>query len=587
MVADISLKWRILWLFFFLGLLPQTVLSYLTISAYTSSLEDVTGRHVRQLITQAAEQTDTRLSYLLQDLHGQATQPHLQLSFQQFPQEQRMQLVQERLALFRDGAQVYSRLSLCSLSGERLVSVADHRQDDGSAAFERQRIAALSGGSNEYGLFGRGEDTRLVLFLPVPSYRQEFRTVGFLVGYIPLADVTVFLRRLDLGPGTAKAMVAADDTPIAEFPASGAAPMSAARRIFQAPLAAIDCRIEVQLAEDDLLADVHRQKYRNMLFIGITVAVAFVSSIIFSHYFTRPFKRIIAGTRTFAAGDLGHRITVRSGHEAKELAIAFNEMAGRLHDRQQELNRASRLASLGVMTAGIAHEIKNPLAGIKTSCQVIGEILSDKQQADHTQQGSLSPAELDEILELAGGISQEIDRVTSILRDLLQFGKPRAPEMVACDMAEIVRRARRLLRMEFDRKQVEVDLQVSSLPVLADPDQLLQVMINLLLNALEAVPERTGIVRVIGEYDTSGAPVLRIIDNGQGIAENKLPHIFDPFFSLREGGVGLGLSMVYTLLRQNGAHLRVASEVGRGSEFAINFALRAERGAERVEVEEQ
>jgi signal transduction histidine kinase len=107
--------------------------------------------------------------------------------------------------------------------------------------------------------------------------------------------------------------------------------------------------------------------------------------------------------------------------------------------------------------------------------------------------------------------------------------------------------------------------------VKADPDQLLQVFLNLLLNAVAAVSADTGMVEVASKSSPTGTPMLCITDNGYGIAEEKLPHIFDPFFSLREGGIGLGLSVVYTLLKQNDASLHVTSRMGEGTSFEISF----------------
>jgi signal transduction histidine kinase len=105
----------------------------------------------------------------------------------------------------------------------------------------------------------------------------------------------------------------------------------------------------------------------------------------------------------------------------------------------------------------------------------------------------------------------------------------------------------------------------------ADPDQILQVLLNLLLNALEAVADHTGLIYIISELSPDGTVTLKIIDNGAGIAEDKVHRIFDPFFSLHEGGTGLGLSVVYTLLKQNNANVNVMSRLNQGTEFKITF----------------
>ena len=569
-MPNISLKWRIFWFYCALGLLPQATISYFSVDAYTQSLEHLNNRHISQLVAQAAEQTDTRLRYLIKDLTSLVTQPYLQLSFQQYPQPQRLLLIKERLELFRGSTVVYSRLSLCSRNGERVVSTPGNDLQSDSADFERDAIARTAGSTRFHRIFGAGHGQQLAFFIPVSSFRQSTRIVGFLVGYIPFGEVTVFLERLDLGQHAQKSVMTADGRTVQVFFAKEEAEPVPAMRTYAAPLKVLGWEVMARIAEDELLADVRGLKRKTMFFIAAIIVLALVTSIIFSHHLTRPFKRIIAGTRAFARGDLTHRITVGAGHEGRQLAEAFNEMAGQLNARQMELNRAARLASLGVMTAGIAHEIKNPLTGIKTSSQVIHRLL-DAEGRPLEGADSAVPLEWSEIRELSTTITEEVDRLTKILNDLLSFGRPRPARLTASDLAGVARQAAGLVRAEFEKKQVRLKTRVFALKVTVDPDQLLQVLLNLLFNALEAVSSGTGRVDVVTGCDPDGTPMLSIIDNGVGIPESKLQHIFDPFFSLRENGIGLGLSVVYTLLKQNHAHLAVKSRVGQGTTFDITF----------------
>jgi signal transduction histidine kinase len=247
-------------------------------------------------------------------------------------------------------------------------------------------------------------------------------------------------------------------------------------------------------------------------------------------------------------------------------------MADQLNARQRQLSQAVRLAALGVMTAGIGHEIKNPLTGIKTSSQVINRILAADGALAHDSQ--ITPAvaqEFREVAELAKGISDEADRLTKILNDLLKFGRPRKPRIKPFDLAETVRHAISLLNAEYARKGVELRCRVTPQYVLADSEQILQVLVNLLLNSLQAVDTASGRVEMDSKYDADKNWLLIIKDNGKGIPKDKLEHIFDPFFTLREDGTGLGLSVVYTLLQQNHVGLKVGSDVGQGTQFTIIF----------------
>jgi signal transduction histidine kinase len=345
-------------------------------------------------------------------------------------------------------------------------------------------------------------------------------------------------------------------------------------RHYAAPVGPLSWQIVVDIPEEDLFRDVVSLKRRSAVFIGLIIVLAAVASIILSQRFTRPFKKIISGTRIFAKGNLDYRISVQSGHEAKQMADAFNEMAGQLNEGQMQLNQAVRLASLGVMTAGIGHEIKNPLAGIKTSAQVIDRLLAAEGTAKREEEVDPAVAEeLGQAAELAQEISNEADRLTKILNDLLKFGRPRKPRKKPFDIADTIAHAASLVQPEYLKKRVALIIAVDSREVVADSDQILQVFLNLLLNGLQAVDADQGRVEVaaVAGEDPHQSVRVEISDNGSGIPEDKLPHVFDPFFSLREDGTGLGLSVVYTLLKQNDASLTITSQKGHGTRCALLF----------------
>jgi signal transduction histidine kinase len=374
------------------------------------------------------------------------------------------------------------------------------------------------------------------------------------------------LEKLVLGEHAEKKILTATGETVKAFNRQPESQASSAIRKYKADISSLAWIIDIRIAEEDLFSDVIALKRKNTLFIAAIIVFALVVSLVFSHKFTKPFGKIIAGTKAYASGNLTFRIKLKSGREAKQLATAFNDMACQLDERQMELNQSVRLASLGMMTAGIGHEIKNPLTGIKTSSQVINRMLLSTRLPPENDENYL------EIAELAKGISDEADRLTKILNDLLELGKPRKPEMKIININDIVQRVVDIIQPEFTKRQVNLDICVQPLQVFVDPDQILQVMLNLLLNGLEAVADNNGEVAIVSETSTSGSAVLRIVDNGVGITEDKLQHIFDPFFSLRKEGTGLGLSVVYTLLKQNNATIRVTSKINEGTAFNITFA---------------
>jgi signal transduction histidine kinase len=571
-MKNISLKWRIFWFYCALGLLPQAAISYISIDAYTHSLEEVYDKQATSLVTRVAEQTANRAQYLVQALVDLAAQPYMQLSFQQYPHSRRLLLIRERMALFRDSASEFTRLSLCDLNGDQLVTLSEENQQKPSSDFERDAIVKPRQSLPFHRLLKRDEQLHLVFFTPVISFRQSTNIVGYLVGYVPFTHLMTYLDKLELGYHAEKTVLDADGKLVKAMCSSGGIPPQSKMRTYIACLKKLDLNVVVRIAEDDLLRDVYWLKHKNMVFICGVIVLALITSFIFSYYFTNPFKMIIAGTQAFAGGDLSHQITVQSGFEAIQLATAFNEMARQVNDRQRELNRATRLASLGTMTAGIAHEIKNPLSGIKTSSQVIHQLLTDGLPGLQSQGPSQQMSgRRRQIAELSEDISNEVDRLAKILNDLLEFGRPQPAKKMLCDLAKIVNQVYGIVRSKFEKRQVKVALHVQSLKVYGDPNQLLQVILNLMLNALEAVSSGTGVVVLSSEISSDGAPVLKICDNGIGIAEDKQKHIFDPFYSLRENGTGLGLSVVYTFLKQNEATVNVDSQPGAGTVFGITF----------------
>ena len=266
-----------------------------------------------------------------------------------------------------------------------------------------------------------------------------------------------------------------------------------------------------------------------------------------------------------------NRLRAKYQSLSEQLAASYKRLhsqAARLVQAEKELGEAGKLSLLGHVSASLAHEIKNPLTGIKTSAQVISKVVSGPPfKAAYTG----SPDGLSNLVELSGNISAEADRVTRILNDLLKLGKPGEPNRTYFDLSQIVHKALGLLGPRFDKKGIQRDAQVPCLGVRADPDKILQVLINLLLNARDAVPNHGGQIKIRGNTLPSGHQVLKICDNGPGIAGDKIQHIFDPFFSLKKEGTGLGLSVVYSLLKQNGVQIQADSPAGQGMAFTLTF----------------
>ena len=224
-----------------------------------------------------------------------------------------------------------------------------------------------------------------------------------------------------------------------------------------------------------------------------------------------------------------------------------------------------KMSSLGRMAAGIAHEINNPLAGI---------LLYSSNMRKKVEQGTF-------LEEGLGIIIKETQRCRTIIQGLLEFARDREPQKTLANVNEILDRAFGILENEFHLRHVALEKRLSAemVPILIDENQIEQVFINLLLNALQAV-ESSGWVMVKTALETGrNRVIVRIADNGCGIDEQDIKKIFDPFFSTKSKGTGLGLSVSYGIVQNHRGDIKVHSIPSQGTRFTIELPIRINGGA--------
>ncbi len=274
----------------------------------------------------------------------------------------------------------------------------------------------------------------------------------------------------------------------------------------------------------------------------------------------RPVAVLAAATRRVADGDLTTRIPVSSGDELGALARAFNEMTGRLAEDQRQLTQAEKLASVGRLAAGVAHEINNPLTGVLS----YSSLLLKRAQNDPDLRSDLEV------------IVRETKRCREIVKGLLNFARQSPPHRQPTDLNEVVRLAVAIVtnQLALDRVSLSLDLALDLPQLAADANQLQQVVVNLLVNAADAV-EASGTIRVLTRR-AAGQDAIEIIveDSGRGIAAEQLPHIFEPFFSTKgPRGTGLGLAVSWGIVQGHGGTIHVVSRIGEGSRFTVRLPL--------------
>ena len=343
------------------------------------------------------------------------------------------------------------------------------------------------------------------------------------------------------------------------------------------------------------LANVDQNLRNNLLTMaGLSVAFVALASISVGLFIHRlvyvPLHDLGSGARQVSSGDLERPIPVRSHDEFGELAEAFNAMTAALRNSRAELRewahtleqkveqrteelriaqaetaRSEKLASVGLLASGIAHELNNPLTGVLTFSILLREKMED---------GSPDAEDMDLVIK-------ETRRCASIIRRLLDFAREKPPEKKYADVNQIIEDTVRIVGPPATLRDIDIALDVDpSLPqVWADPDQIKQVVMNLLVNAQHAVDEHGSIAIRTRTLPRSAVGKARMVefsvtDTGCGIPEANLKRIFDPFFTTKTAvGTGLGLSVSHSIVEAHHGTIDVESEVGKGSTFRVRLPL--------------
>lgn len=312
------------------------------------------------------------------------------------------------------------------------------------------------------------------------------------------------------------------------------------------------------------------------LAVGIWTILSTAYAVYFAvRRLTRPLGELTAMAHKLGEGRLEERIQFETRDEIGELATTFNQMATSLQSyqdtleqkveertrelghSQRQLLQATKLASVGELAGGVAHQINNP-AGII--------LMRASRLAQEIGQHHLSG----EAREDVQVIQRQVEKIHSIVSALVKFSRQMPTELRPTDLNTVVRRAVALVEELARNRRVEVVLDLQELPrVAADGVQLEQVLINLVNNALDAMP--AGGTLTFATWGGPQAVTLSVADTGKGIAAQHLPRLFDPFFSTKEvgQGTGLGLSISYGIVQEHGGTIEVESEPDKGSCFTL------------------
>ena len=274
-----------------------------------------------------------------------------------------------------------------------------------------------------------------------------------------------------------------------------------------------------------------------------TIVVVFVSVLVF-----QPLRDKIQALfdRLFFKGDYYYQKTI-------------SDLSTENVKLYRSLLQADKLSALGTIAAGMAHEIKNPLASIKGLTQVLPENLAD-------------PEFIKKYSEI---VPRQLDRINRIVEDLLAFGQPGKLKRESVDLAFELNEVLRLVENQCQKSGIEIVRNFSaSGPVSGSSAKLAQAFMNIILNAIQSMPQG-GVLKLI-TYDLGLMTVIEISDTGAGIPADKLPNIFDPFFTTKESGTGMGLAVTHRIVKEHDGEIEVESEVGKGTTFKIRLPIKPE-----------
>lgn len=293
-----------------------------------------------------------------------------------------------------------------------------------------------------------------------------------------------------------------------------------------------------------------------VLIFLLSSALSLGAGMLVSQRLTRPLRELSEGVSAVISGNYQHRVAVSGGDELAQLSSTFNHMTerlGELHHLEAQLRRRDRLHALGEVAMGLAHEIRNPLGIIKTATQLLHR-RADLPETDKRH------------LEY---VISEVSRINDLITEFLDFAKPSAPLRTVQAARPVVEDILGFCGPELSTHNIDahIDDQAPGATIYADAKQLKQACLNLILNAIDAMPE--GGRLTLGIRSVSGNTVISIADTGEGIPSDMIERIFTPFVTTKASGTGLGLAKVFSIMESHDGSIECVSEKDAGATFSL------------------
>jgi len=318
----------------------------------------------------------------------------------------------------------------------------------------------------------------------------------------------------------------------------------------------------VKFERDRILDIINSLKTQLLISTVLFVISGIGLTMIVSRKIVRPLKVIENTTLRIARGDFRPLPVLATRDETQQVVEAFNRMVAELERRQDQLVQSKKMSSIGILTAGVAHQLNNPLNNISTSCQIALEELAQGDQQL--------------LRRMLGHIEQEVHRARDIVKGLLEFSRARDFALQPTHLAEVVKRSLKLISSQVPPGIDIINEVPEDLILDLDAQRMQEVFLNLLMNAIQAITETPGQIRITAQVaDDRRHAVISVADTGEGIPTETLDSIFDPFFSTKEVGLGtgLGLSIAYGIIQKHRGTISARSAPGEGARIDIRLPL--------------
>ena len=325
--------------------------------------------------------------------------------------------------------------------------------------------------------------------------------------------------------------------------------------------------VQVDLLLDNIRDIQHANFVRRLVATSLVFLVGMFLTIFLARRYTFPIHRLATGVKNVSAGDLSVTFNVESGDEIGELAENLNEMVDKLKQKElleKRLFEAEHLSKVGQLAAGIAHEIRNPLNYISLAIDHLkGEFLP------------LCPDRGDELVSIANNIKEEVRKANYMVLNFMNYGRPLKLRVQRITYPELIDKAMPIMLDRLKEQRIEVvrDIQEGLPPMQVDPELMRNCLCNFITNGAQAMPDG-GIITLGAHFDPDAQVVhLSFSDQGVGIAPQDLEKVFQPYFTTKEAGIGLGLAITERIVKEHGGTLQVESRKGEGTCFTVSLPL--------------